>query len=252
MRYFSEKEKSEKERAIASFPRVLQRLFRKTLSIHDCYDEMLAPLIAHDIVVLDAGCGKKGIMNKYIHQTRIAVGIDLQIDDLKRNQALDAFALGFLEALPFGSNCFDVIVCQWVIEHLAHPKRVFREFARVLKPRGHLIVVTNSILNPLMLISFLLPRYMRDFLKKSLMPTCDEEDTFPTYYRCNSISKLSRILARLGFQELATCYSGDHSLFIFNQTIFKLILLFEKITNVPWFRPFKMHIAGHYQKVREV
>ncbi len=47
-----------------------------------------------------------------------------------------------LEALSFPDNSFDLFVTQDVLEHVFHPRKVFREIARVLKPGGaHIFTV---------------------------------------------------------------------------------------------------------------
>jgi ubiquinone/menaquinone biosynthesis C-methylase UbiE len=44
-------------------------------------------------------------------------------------------------ALSFGDNVFDRVIAAHVLEHLVHPHRVLREWARVLKPGGVLSLV---------------------------------------------------------------------------------------------------------------
>jgi ubiquinone/menaquinone biosynthesis C-methylase UbiE len=50
------------------------------------------------------------------------------------------FVLGDAHALPFPENSFDAIVCIRVAHHFADVGRVFREFARVLRPGGVLVL----------------------------------------------------------------------------------------------------------------
>jgi SAM-dependent methyltransferase len=42
--------------------------------------------------------------------------------------------------LPFPCNCFDVVVCQAVLEHVPDPQTVVAEIGRVLRPGGHVYV----------------------------------------------------------------------------------------------------------------
>ena len=46
--------------------------------------------------------------------------------------------------LPFGDASFDLITCVEGIEHLENPFNALREFARVLKPSGKLILTTPN------------------------------------------------------------------------------------------------------------
>ncbi|MFQ6042518.1 MAG: methyltransferase domain-containing protein [Candidatus Poribacteria bacterium] len=47
---------------------------------------------------------------------------------------------GDVEHLPFRAECFDVVVCAFVLAHLNNPDRAFKEFRRVLRKGGRLFI----------------------------------------------------------------------------------------------------------------
>jgi len=49
--------------------------------------------------------------------------------------------------LPFATGSFDYVACIEGLEHIENPRQAVREFARVLKPGGHLITSVPNILN---------------------------------------------------------------------------------------------------------
>ena len=49
--------------------------------------------------------------------------------------------------LPYADEEFDHITCLEGLEHIENPQQAVREFRRILKRRGHLIVSTPNILN---------------------------------------------------------------------------------------------------------
>jgi SAM-dependent methyltransferase len=251
MRYFSKEEEIKKEGWLKNYPKSLQNLYHETETVHDYYDEELAPLISKKTVLLDAGCGEKGIMNKYRGQNRLSVGIDLSLRSLKKNNSIDELLISSVEKMPFRDGSFDVVICQWVIEHLENPELVYQEFSRVLKRNGHLIVVTNSVYNGIMLVSAILPIKIRDKLKEKVFPREIKEDTFPTYYRCNSRKAFEKMLYALGFSKHFCGYSGDISIFLFSKFLFVLAIAYEKITDMKWLNCFKMHIIAHYEKTSQ-
>ena len=51
------------------------------------------------------------------------------------------------KALPYETAEFDYVTCVEGIEHIENPQQAVREFARVLRPGGHLILSTPNILN---------------------------------------------------------------------------------------------------------
>lgn len=250
MRYFSEKERTDKEGWIKNYSGFIRNIYYHSRTVHDDYDEQLAPLINEETVLLDAGCGEKGIMNKYKGKTKRAVGIDASLEAMEKNTSLDDYVQVHLEneKLPFEDETFDVVICQWVIEHLENPKLVYKEFDRVLKKNGHMILVTNSIYNPMMLISKILPLKLRDSMKEKIFPDEIDEDTFPTYYNCNSKRAFEKALTELGYTRVFSGYSNDISIFLFSKILFMLVVLFDKVTDIKGLKCFKMHIVAHYKK----
>ena len=100
--------------------------------------------------VLDAGCGT-GINLGWLRQfrPRRVVGVDLSRDALEfcRRRGEARLAQASVLALPFAGESFELVVCNDVIQHL--PGRggdlaALKEFRRVLRPGGHLLVRTNA------------------------------------------------------------------------------------------------------------
>ena len=55
---------------------------------------------------------------------------------------------GNLDAeLPFSDRSFDYVTCLEGLEHIENPQQAVREFARLLRPGGHLVVSVPNILN---------------------------------------------------------------------------------------------------------
>ena len=85
--------------------------------------------------LLDAGCGT----GRRIAGIERAVGVDASIDMLNAGSAC-AVAAADVTALPFPCAGFDMVWCRLVLGHLSNPEPAYREFARVLRPGGHLFV----------------------------------------------------------------------------------------------------------------
>lgn len=101
--------------------------------------------------LLDVGCGV-GTAELQIGLLRIPqvhlVGIDVDVPsvvqaaDLIGERNLDAqVAAGDALALPFRQESFDGVFCVAVLQHLADPRAALREFARVTRPGGRVLVV---------------------------------------------------------------------------------------------------------------
>jgi len=66
-------------------------------------------------------------------------------------------------ALPYEDGAFDYLTCVEGLEHIENPHQAVREFRRVLKPGGHLVVTTPNILNIEERVKWLLFGYTSHF-----------------------------------------------------------------------------------------
>lgn len=74
---------------------------------------------------------------------RKLIGLGLNEVELQKNNLLSGYLVHDLNAehlLPFDSHTFDVVLNSLSVEYLTHPRKVFAEIARVLKPGGVLVV----------------------------------------------------------------------------------------------------------------
>jgi SAM-dependent methyltransferase len=73
----------------------------------------------------------------------VAVDVSERMVELARRRGVDA-RVGDVEELPFADDEFDLVVAAWVLFHLPDLDRGLAEIARVLRPGGRLVAVTNS------------------------------------------------------------------------------------------------------------
>jgi 2-polyprenyl-3-methyl-5-hydroxy-6-metoxy-1,4-benzoquinol methylase len=65
--------------------------------------------------------------------------------ELARGRGIVDARVGDVQDLPFGDESFDTVVAAWMLYHVPDIDRGLAEIARVLKPGGALIAVTNSV-----------------------------------------------------------------------------------------------------------
>jgi len=128
------------------------------------------------------------------------IGID-KIEPERVPSYLDQFVRADLIRLPLPENYFDVILAEWVLEHLQKPKSVLEEFKRILKPGGRVIFMTTNIKSSLGIISLLTPSWVHRKLKRFLLGV-KEEDTFPTKYKINTLKKIEKLFAESGYKKI--------------------------------------------------
>jgi SAM-dependent methyltransferase len=99
--------------------------------------------------VLEVGCGPGDFAALVAAETGanvVAVDISRRMVELARNRGVDA-RLGDVQELPFADAEFDVAVAGWMLYHVPGLDRAIEELARVLRPGGRLVAMTNSVLH---------------------------------------------------------------------------------------------------------
>jgi SAM-dependent methyltransferase len=74
------------------------------------------------------------------------VDISPRMVELARERGVEA-QVGDVQSLPFEAGTFDTVVAAWMLYHVPDIDRGLAEIARVLRPGGALIAVTNSVMH---------------------------------------------------------------------------------------------------------
>lgn len=108
------------------------------------------------------------------------VDISPRMVELARGRRIDA-QVADVQELPFADAAFDTVVAAWMLYHVPDVGRGLAEIARVLRPGGALIAVTNSV------------QHLRELRELIAYPTGWEE----TFSRENGEALLAPHFARI-------------------------------------------------------
>lgn len=147
--------------------------------------------------VLDVGCGTGTLTireKRKVGDRGYVAGIDTSVEILelagekasKEDVDID-FKIGSIEEIPYDDNFFDVVTCSMVTHHLSSEGKGkgFSEIYRVLRPRGHLLLV--DIGEPTNLVLTILWK-----------PFCDLIESM----RDNIDGRLPYLLEKVGFEQV--------------------------------------------------
>jgi SAM-dependent methyltransferase len=123
----------------------------------DLYEEVAGPH-APDVLwqtlvewqptrVLEVGGGPGELAERMQHELGASVrfvDISPRMVELARGRGIEA-RVGDVQALPFAHGEFDTVVAAWMLYHVPNIDLGLAEIARVLRPGGALIAVTNSV-----------------------------------------------------------------------------------------------------------
>jgi len=97
--------------------------------------------------VLEVGGGEGELAERIVKELGVElVAVDQSegMVEEQRARGIDAL-VGDVQDLPFGDGEFDLAVAAWMLYHVPDLDRGLAELARVLKPQGVLVAVTNSV-----------------------------------------------------------------------------------------------------------
>jgi SAM-dependent methyltransferase len=97
--------------------------------------------------LLEVGCGPGDFaarIQQELGAAVVAIDVSERMVELARANGVDA-RVGDVQQLGFPDGRFDCAVAAWMLYHVADVSRALDELARVLRPGGRLVAVTNSL-----------------------------------------------------------------------------------------------------------
>ena len=195
----------------------------------DRYRREIDAAVGPSAVVLDAGCGDgMPITRDVAPKVRFAVGVDLESP--RPSGAGLAGARADVSRLPFRDASFDVVFTLSVVEHLLAPEGAFREFHRVLKPGGKLVLQTPNRWDYVSVVAHMTPFWFHRKIARTVLGRA-AEDVFPTHYRANTSGALRSALERSGFRPREPIRFNQYPAYLmFSPLLFRLGVAYERLT----------------------
>ncbi len=206
-----------------------QAWFPNYRAAHEMYCEQAKFLLKEQSVILHFGAGRDslGIVDSLRNCSGKIVSFDIDQEGLSRNTNAPRVQ-GDGRALPFKEKSFDLIMADNVFEHLEDPHSVLSECRRCLKPSGALVFLCPNRFSYISLAASLTSYWFHSKFKWLTMRTADS-DTFPTYYRLNSMSRIIKVASQAGFKtETINSYVGWPTYWEFSDHLHRLFVLVHK------------------------
>lgn len=122
---------------LRKFPTLIRELIDPLSVEEERFIKEGSQLVRPNGIVLDAGAGE--CRYKVYFSGKLYIGLDFFKGDSNWDYSnLDVG--GDITNLPFKTNTIDMILNNHVLEHIGEPGNAIKEFYRVLKPGGHLIL----------------------------------------------------------------------------------------------------------------
>lgn len=190
-------------------------------------------LLQSDMVVLDVGCGRgAGLMHDPVvfrrelrrlrGRCKRVIGLDVDVE-ARSNPGVDEFHLiDGAAPWPLADRSIDLIVSDYVLEHIDEPAAFMAQVARVLKPGGVFCARTTNRLGYVGLVASVIPNRRHGKVVRFAQKDREEMDVFPTRYRINTIWQVRHFLEASGLQGLVYGYEAEPSYLRFSWLAYSL------------------------------
>ena len=128
------------------------------------------------------------------------------------------------EPLPFADGAFDLIVSDFVFEHIADPALVSKELRRILKPNGWICARTPNKYCLISLVTRLIHNSRHAHILRRVQPERQSIDVFPTVFKLNCKRAIMTWFPPDAFDNFTYRYEAEPSYFFNNQAVFALML----------------------------
>jgi SAM-dependent methyltransferase len=212
------------------------------------FRERILESIRLEHIVLDVGAGA-GIVPWMNFKGRVAriCGVDLD-PRVVDNPMLDEGRVSDAATIPYDDATFDVFFADNVLEHLAEPKIVFREVARVLKPGGVFLFKTPNKWHYVPTIARLTPHGFHE--RVNSWRGREAADVFPTLYRANSRGAVRQLASDAGMSVISIERIERRPEYMrVSAPTYLAGALYERLVNLtPLLEPFRVLLVGKLQK----
>jgi ubiquinone/menaquinone biosynthesis C-methylase UbiE len=182
-----------------------------------------------------------------VKRAKYVCGVDTD-KTIYNHKSIKNLIVARLEKIPLKDEKFNLITCNFVVEHLVNPSEVFNEFNRLLKKNGKLVITTPNSLAYDTLLTRLTSTKLHKKIKKIIWER-PEEDTFTTKYKANTPFKLKKLLSEAGFEEEKIQMLHSSDLFTFSKSLFVSSIILNKIFDLGFLKYFKPNIFAIYKKL---
>lgn len=219
-----------------------------TRQFYDWMRQSLTPETA--LLNLGAGPATGRDVRTFKGEVARVVGADIDPVVLD-NDELDEAHLIEDGRLPFPEDSFDIVVSDFVLEHVEHPLPFLAEVHRVLKPGGSFFFRTPNKHHYVSLIARMTPHWFHDLVANRVrnLPE-DAHEPWPTFHRLNSRSQIRETAESAGFGRMELrMVEAEPSYLMFHALPFLAGVAYERLVNsTEMLSGMRANIFGRLQK----
>ncbi len=224
-----------------------RRIFPHYTPVDDVFYDLVKKFSCNGKAILDFGAGSGFKMDELKNKNNIIFSMDSDFLTLQRNpNSRKVLANG--QAFRFKNESFDIITFKYVFEHLKKPQLILGECYKCLKKGGYIIFLCPNKYSYLSFLSRFTPFFLHKLLRKGIAGI-DYTETFPVYYKLNSLSKIKRVMKQANFELVEVkSYVGYPTYWEFSLILHMLFCIFHRMIEILPIRKFDISLVGVFKK----
>lgn len=201
----------------------------------------ISSLVRENDCILDLGAGRgeaadnltdemiHGKLRGLIGHRGKRIGIDVDPVVLSNPMLDEAYVVRPGERYPFEDETFDVVISDWVVEHIEDVKGYVAEVGRVLKPGGWFCARTTNKWGYIGLGARLASDKYSEKLLRFAQPGRQEHDVFPKYYRMNTLAAIGEAFPEASWLNCSYPFNATPSYHGNSNIVFWCLESFQKL-----------------------
>jgi len=129
--------------------------------------------------------------------------------------------------VPLPDHCVDVIIADYVLEHIEDPRAFSVEINRLLRPNGYFCARTPHKCCYVSIAARLIRNSRHSRVLSAVQPDRKAEDVFPTAYRLNTLRSIGAHF--VGFEPFNYLYSSAPQYFWGKKAVYRAFLILHRI-----------------------
>lgn len=212
----------------------------------------IGTLLTEDAIVVDLGAGRAAWFeedeNNYRRKTRLLKGkakrvIAIDVDPaVAKNRACDEYYIMRNNQIPLDDDSVHIVVSDFVLEHVEDFTQFYSEVDRILTNGGWFCARTPHKYSYVSILSRVLGNKSHVGILRHAQKDRKSEDVFPTYYKANKISTITRTF--VGYKNKSFVNRADPAYFFGN----RIIYLLQSFLHHTMWKEFSGHIYVFMQK----
>ncbi|HEY8038208.1 MAG TPA: methyltransferase domain-containing protein [Polyangiaceae bacterium] len=194
--------------------------------------------------ILEVGAGPTNATSAFLATLGELHGLDVS-DEVHGNADLTSSGVIEGDRYPFGDATFDLVVSNYVVEHVQDAAAHLAEIARVLRDGGCYVFRTPNLVHYVALVSRLAPHSAhRRFANRLRELPAGHHEPWPTVYAMNTPASVRRHAAQAGFDvDRLDLVEKEPSYGMVARPLFLAFMAYERLVNASgWLAPFRANM----------